>query len=228
MKPITLAFLLLSISLPAPSWAQEEKTVVQNWMLRQMATNGRAPLTLSVAEARMRTIYVVLSARSTANQNALPRARAQQIARILEKDLDNDGSVTSDELREALGTLAARPLNAASGVNVTPTKEQIDSILQQLLAKELTADKDGNGTIDFAEMRQYASEKSLGGRPMQLNLGDPAVLRVLDTSGDKVVSEAEFIAGTRQAFESVDANKDGIVSRDEALPRIVPRFDSTF
>jgi Ca2+-binding EF-hand superfamily protein len=228
MKSITLAILFCFVSLPTSSWAQEDKVMVEDWLLRQMATGGGIPFTLPTAEVRMRTVYALLSAQGVANQHAAPRARAQQIARFLEKDLDNDGSVTSAELRETLGAQASKPLNSASGVNVTPTKEQIDSILQQLLAKELIADTNSDGTIDFAEMRQYAGEKSLGRRRTNLNLNDPTAIRILDASGDKVVSEAEFIAGIRQAFESVDANKDGSVSREEALPRMLPRFDRTF
>jgi len=228
MKPARLALLFFSIAFPTCSWAQEDKAIVQDWLVRQMATGTGLPFTLAATEARMRSIYALLNARGISNQNAVPRARAQQIARMLEKDLDNDGNVTSAELIEILGPQASKPLNAVSGVNVTPTKEQIDSVLQQLLAKELVADKNGDGTIDFAEIRQQADEKSQGRRRTQLNLGDPAAIRILDTSGDKIVSEAEFMAGSRQAFESADTNKDGSISREEALPRIVPRFDRTF
>jgi Ca2+-binding EF-hand superfamily protein len=228
MKPTTIALLLLSISLPAAARAQEEKVIVQDWLVRQMATGRRLPFTLTAAEARMRSVYALLSMKSVASQNAVPRARAQQIARMLEKDLDNDGSVTSAELLESLGPQASQPLTAISGVSVAPTKEQIDSILQQLLAKELAADKNGDGTIDFAEMRQYAGENAMGRRRTQFSLQDPTAIRILDGSGDKIVSETEFITGVRQAFESVDANKDGSISREEALPKIVPRFDRTF
>lgn len=228
MKFGICALLSLCICAPVSAQAQEDKTIVQDWLLRQMAVGGGAPLNLAAAESRMRSIFAVLTTRSMSNQNAIPRARAQQIARFLEKDLDNDGTVTRDELKEFFGSQAARPLSAASGVNVNPTKEQVDSILEQLLAKELEADDNGDGNIDFAEMRQFAAEKSTGHRRKQLNLYDPAVLRVLDTSGDKSISESELVAGTRQAFEAADANKDGLISREELLPRIVPRFGDTF
>jgi Ca2+-binding EF-hand superfamily protein len=228
MKFGIYALLSFIICLPVSAQAQDDKTIVQDWLVRQMALGGGAPLNLAAAESRMRSTYAILAARSMSNQNAIPRARAQQIARFLEKDLDNDGTVTRDELKEFFGSQAARPLSAASGVNVNPTKEQVDSILEQLLVKELEADENGDGNIDFAEMRQYAAEKSAGNRRMQLNLYDPTVLRVLDTSGDKSISEAELVAGTRQAFEAADANKDGLISREELLPRIVPRFGNTF
>jgi Ca2+-binding EF-hand superfamily protein len=228
MKFGIYALLSFIICLPVSAQAQDDKTIVQDWLVRQMVLGGGAPLNLAAAESRMRSTYAILAARSMSNQNAIPRGRAQQIARFLEKDLDNDGIVTRDELKEFFGSQAARPLSAASGVNVNPTREQVDSILEQLLVKELEADENGDGNIDFAEMRQYAAEKSAGNRRMQLNLYDPTVLRVLDTSGDKSISEAELVAGTRQAFEAADANKDGLISREELLPRIVPRFGNTF
>ncbi|MBX9457239.1 MAG: hypothetical protein KL863_15085 [Rhizobium sp.] len=228
MKITRLALLLLSVAFPALASAQEEKVAVQDWLIRQMATGTGLPFTIAAAEARMRSIYAVIAAQGATNRNVLPRARAQHIAKMLEKDLDNDGNVTSAELVEALGPQASKPLNAVSGVNIAPTKEQVDSVLSQLLAKELAADRNGDGTIDFAEIRQHAHERSLGRRRTQLNLGDPTAIRILDTSGDKIVSEAEFLAGARQAFASADTNKDGSISRDEAMPHVVPRFERTF
>lgn len=232
MKSTIAIATLLSTILSAPAFSQQkaqDETVVQDWLVLQMGAGGR-PLDLAAAETRIRTLFMRLSTQVAASQNSVPRQRGQFIGRMLGNDLDNDGAVTSVELREALEPQARRPLVAGSGVSVVPTDEQVESIIQQLLAKELAADKNGDGTIDAAEIREHADAvtRQSPRQRNRLNLADPAVVKALDTSGDKIVSEEELLVGVRQAFAAADANKDGQITREEALPRIIPRFDGTF
>lgn len=231
MKIFQAFAILLSVAVPVVSLAQEkqEDTVqtisdterVYRWLLRQMAS--RAPVDLAAAEIHMRSTYVLLSMQAP-SENPRPRMRAQIIAKILEKDLDNDGTVTSAELRESFEAQARRPLSAAAGIRVAPTAEQVEAVLQQMISGELAIDKNGDGAIDFAEMRRHADEK-LSKNPQiesRLTLSNPAIIAELDTSGDKIISEAEFLAGVRKAFEIGDANKDGTITREELPPRLGP------
>lgn len=116
--------------------------------------------------------------------------RAQRIGQFLEKDIDNDCNVTRAELREVLGLEASRPMAAASGVSVEPTREQVEAIVSHLLAKTLLADTNGDGKINFAEMRQQADDDLLQGwgRVTQLDLQDAVLIRALDTSSDQMIS----------------------------------------
>jgi len=154
--------------------------------------------------------------------------RAQRIGQFLEKDIDNDGNVTRAELREVLGLEASRPMAAASGVSVEPTREQAEAIVSRLLAKTLLADTNGDGKINFAEMRQQADDDLLQGwgRVTQLDLQDAVLIRALDTSSDQMISLAEFVESAKKILVMMDANKDGRVSFLEAEP--FSRMKNTF
>ena len=228
MKSRLVAFLFLAtavsgVASSGTAATQEDETIVTSWLASQMvASSGGIPLDIKMAEARMRAVYAVLATKASSNEDGMPRLRALTIAKFLEKDLDNDGNVTSAELREVLLLQAFKPLTAVSGLQVDPTKEQSESILQQLLAKELVADKNADGTLDFAEIRQQASLQAMksAGRQLSMSLRDTSAVRVLDTSGDKVISEAEFIEGAKKIFTTIDADKDGKITRSEVRSHI--------
>lgn len=224
MKSKIVAFWILAATASSVSAAtQEDETIVTSWLARQMvASSGGIPLDIKTAEARMRAIYGVLATKTSSSEDGMPRIRAMMIAKFLEKDLDNDGNVTSAELREVLLLKALRPLTAASGLSVDPTKEQSESILLQLLAKELVADKNADGTLDFAEIREQANQEAMKNAGMQLSMSlrDATAVRVLDTSGDKVISETEFVDGAKKIFTLIDADKDGKVTRGEVRTHI--------
>ena len=52
--------------------------------------------------------------------------------------------------------------------------------------------------------------------PAFANTDASSKLKKLDTDGDGRVSRAEFVAGNRGMIQRVDANKDGVVTADEA------------
>lgn len=219
VKLMITAALLFSAALGASARAQSDDVVVKAWMVRQMVISYSVePFDIKTAEVRMRSIYAALSKEEWSMDNGLSRVRAQIIARFLNDDLDNDGNLTSAELRQKLMQRASRPLTVATGLQIDPTKEQSEIILRYLITKELAADRNRDGKIDFAEMRQHAAEEALNtyGTPPP-SLHDKTVIRVLDTSGDGAISEAEFIDGARRIFAIVDANNDGKISRAEAV-----------
>lgn len=199
------------------------------------SSSGRY-LTLDQAERNMLRIFKTMNgglpqfndlARLLDKANREPRQRAQAIARFLEKDLDNDGKVTIDELRTFLEPQSRVMLHSTTGIQVEPTAEQMDQIIQQLLAKDLQADTNGDGGIDFQEMRTAAALRSPP-RLTSIQLTDPLIIKALDTSGDKIISQDEFLAVVRKAFASLDSDKDGKVSIEEAQPYLSGTMTTTF
>jgi Ca2+-binding EF-hand superfamily protein len=195
------------------------------WMARiLLATPTGRQLTLDQAERTMQRVFKSMNdglpqfgdlARRLDQANGGSQQRARAIARFLEKDFDNDGMVTTDELKTFLEPQSRTMLQSTTGIQVEPTAEQMDQIIQQLLAKDLQADTNGDGSIDFQEMRTAAALKT----PPQLTniqLTDPLVIKALDTSGDKKISQEEFLAAVRKAFTVMDLDKNGVVDATES------------
>lgn len=200
------------------------------WIAKMMlgAPGGRQ-LKLETAERQMLLIYRSMNNNGLPRFNELalqldqanlaPRQRAQAIARFLEKDLDNDGKVTTDELKTSLEPQSRMLLQSAAGIQIEPTAEQTDEIMQQLLARNLQADTNGDGAIDFDEMRAAAAQTTNAStRISTFRLADPMIVKMLDTSGDKVVSQEEFLTAVRKTFAAMDSNKDGQLSFAETQP----------
>jgi len=207
------------------------------WMARiLLATPTGRQLTLAQAERNMLRVFKSMNAglpqfgdlaRRLDQANREPRQRAQVIARFLEKDFDNDGTVTTDELKTFLEPQSRTMLQSTTGIQVEPTAEQMDQIIQHLLAKDLQADTNGDGSIDFQEMRAAAALKT----PPQLTniqLTDPLIIKALDTSGDKIISREEFLAVIRKTFASLDRDKDGTLTIEEAQPYLTGAMIKTF
>jgi Ca2+-binding EF-hand superfamily protein len=199
------------------------------WMTRIMLGSPTGlPLTLDQAERNMLRVYRTMNgglprfsdlARRLDQVNREPRQRAQLIARFLEKDFDNDGTVTTDELKTFLEPQTQTMLQSTTGIQVEPTVEQMDEITRQLLAKDLLADTNGDGSIDFQEMRTAAALK-LPARLSNIQLIDPLIIKALDTSGDKTVSQEEFLAAVRKLFSVIDLDKSGLVDANESCTAV--------
>jgi Ca2+-binding EF-hand superfamily protein len=212
------------------------------WMARLMfQSSAGQPLTLAVIEPRLvlvmtamnntiprfNDVSIRLDQMRRLEQMRLPRKRAQYIraqyiARFLEKDLDNDGKVTSEELKTALEPQAQANLRSTSGIEIEPTPEQIDGILQQLMARDLQADSNNDGTVDFDEMRAAAKlSAEPANRIDSFRVLDRQVFKLLDTSGDKKIGEDESRTVIRKTFAILDRDKNGIVSADEMKTYLV-------
>ena len=61
-----------------------------------------------------------------------------------------------------------------------------------------------------------ASSLALVALPAFANTDSTSKLKMLDTDGDGRVSRSEFIAGKQNKIQRADANKDGVVTADEA------------
>lgn len=221
---------LLTSVVACSASAQESSEIIDRWITLQLISGPAAPpFKLQDQEPKMRAVYVALAGRpankadhrrSVDAQNRYSKTRALAIAGYLEKDFDNDGLVTTEEFKRFYKPQSEGPLRAATGLEIEPTPEQSNLIVEQMLAKDMIADSDDNGVIDFAEMRKAASLNAADRARMMMpsSSTDPMLVEALDTSGDKLVSEEEFLVGVRATFAKIDADKNGIVTPEETMP----------
>ena len=119
------------------------------------------------------------------------RAEVQKVAdsRFGEGDVNNDGFLSREELQN---------MTAKATQNVVAQMEQ-----------QFTAmDTDKNGQVSLAEFKAAATAR--------VSPNSEATLQRFDTNKDGKVSLAEFRTPVLATFDQVDANKDGIVTQDEA------------
>jgi len=206
--------------------AQTGLDTAQQWLARTMLQRPLSrPLDRAAAERQMSASFLMLKARlpefssiaKNYTANRIPRQRSQRIAVILEKDLDNDGRVTTEELTAFLEPQSKMALRTTGGLQIEPTAEQSAEILAQLLEQNLQSDLNKDGVIDFDEMRASADAAiDRLGPALNRRLPDPAIVKLIDTSGDKIISREEYLSAVRKTFDLVDANKDDSISPEEA------------
>lgn len=157
----------------------------------------------------------VSAADHEANRQAtIARLRAQNLTRWLIYDLDGDFQISEAELRANALPRATQPLRNRDA-QVTPTPEQIDQIVGDIIAEQLELDRDGDRTLSLEELSLHAgetAERQVAGRGPNLNL--PATA---DANGDGTVTTAEYRAEVARAFAALDTDGDGSVARSEAL-----------
>ncbi|WPN62003.1 XopAW family type III secretion system calcium-binding effector [Pseudomonas sp. P9_35] len=142
-------------------------------------------------------------------------ARSQQFQKeLLSKlDSDGDGSVNQEELSTAL------------------SQKSDDGILVSLSDNFGDLDSDGSGDLSSEEMAAMAPPPPPPrDQAPNTELAD-ALLSVLDTDGDGVVSSDELSNGlastgsdadSQQVFSALDKNEDGTVSLDELAASLAP------
>ncbi|MDB5525467.1 MAG: hypothetical protein JWM58_3230 [Rhizobium sp.] len=147
-------------------------------------------------------------------QEATAQKRAADISKFLEKDLDNNGEVSAAEFEVYLKPLALQPLASNARVRVSPTKQQVDIIMAQLLRNALEDDANRDGVVDFAEMRASATRRN----PQQLHKPcNMETIMLLDRDGNRSVSGGELATAIDSVFALVDTDKSGAVDSKEAL-----------
>jgi Ca2+-binding EF-hand superfamily protein len=130
--------------------------------------------------------------------------RAAAISNILQTDLNGDGIVTREEVRQTLETrMAMFPVIDQSRPGF---REQLDAEI----AKLMQPDRNGDGRIDGAEMLAFAKQRLATGTAPAT-----AMIAALAAHPEGPFIEARFLAAAEAIFRKVDADGDGTVSREE-------------
>jgi Ca2+-binding EF-hand superfamily protein len=128
------------------------------------------------------------------------------ISKTLSVDTDNNGSITADELKEAM---------RQQGLN--PSNEDLKRMISDV-------DLNGNGMVEFDEFCVMMSNKT---RRLDDGDGIDIAFQIFDTNKDGHISEQELKncmnklgivcseKEIREMMEAVDENRDGKISRSE-------------
>jgi Ca2+-binding EF-hand superfamily protein len=77
-----------------------------------------------------------------------------------------------------------------------------------------TMDANKDGRVTAAEM-DAAYQRITGRKATKSDMSAADKIKVVDTSGDGVLTAEEHAAGSRAMFEKMDTNKDGFLTKDE-------------
>lgn len=214
-----------ALVLAAPASAQVQALPEVNggdWLRLQLRGHLRDGVAWREIEQRMLSLYrssegvtggVTAQSARMRRDRRMAQIRAGLIHQKLAFDLDNDGAVSREELIAAFTARTAEPLQS-NGMLIEPTPEQRQALLQHLIANALKDDSDGNGILDFAEIRAAADR--LATRQSEQSLQDPTLVPMtLDADRDGVVTRAEYVAALRAVFDEIDTNRDGTVDAAE-------------
>lgn len=125
-------------------------------------------------------------------------------------DLDFDGVVTRDEI---LMGVSRRIRRNAYIFSSSDSEETLKQRIEEDVARLARADRNGDGRIEWDEMLAFARQtpvppNGVGGSIMNTILS-------LDEDGDGSVTSEEFDRAIERIFRAVDADRDGVLSRDE-------------
>lgn len=199
---------------------QERSALAEGALARSLLSSMRNGATVDAAKKKIQYRFkltdidgngVSESDYELKDQMGAAVSRARRISRFLQKDLDGDGAVSRKDLRLFHGVSARKPIRS-SGVQVFPTKEQIEKTLSALMEQDLAADKDGNGTVTIAEISAWAEGQT---KPRRRSKLDRAIPLLLDRNGDGAVTEAEFAHDVDRFLKASDKDGDGRFSSDE-------------
>lgn len=144
------------------------------------------------------------------------RARHAQASRTLEYDINFDGVVTKDE---ALQSLSDRKEYNTELSRLTPEQRlRIDQANIKQVEKVMLLDTNHDGQLTIDEMYTLSTDTS-----SQQNRAKDHLENLLMLAQDpaKGINVAELKTYAEQAFDTVDSNSDGNLSRDE-LSRLKP------
>lgn len=187
--------------LAASPQALKRNQMVANFLVKRMDTAGNGYITQDEYLAQARTRFAKL-------------------------DKKGDGKLTVDEFHAAhfprFGAQVAEQSSRGSK-RAQAIFDKIDSnhdgvVTQDEYVAAATAqykalDTAGNGQVTAAEIA--TSPKTLG----RDNQVAQHIVRKLDSNGDGVVSQAEYLAAAKARFARLDKNGDGFIDADEVAPR---------
>lgn len=142
--------------------------------------------------------------------------RAAIVQKWLRYDLDGDGSVTQKEL-EALSKQPLRTsVTTLSGINVQikPTPEQSEMVLNQIMESANFPDENKDGTITLDEMLK-ASNETFNATTALLTRYNRNIGIEFDTDKDGIVQKDEYLKVVYDVFVRFDKNKNDILERKE-------------
>ncbi|MEM7223390.1 MAG: hypothetical protein AAF495_10450 [Pseudomonadota bacterium] len=140
---------------------------------------------------------------------ALAGARASQVGRILAHDLDNDGRVTRDEALRAAGRKKGLSIaGTESGGISSPERDRVEKQIDKLMQ----SDSNGDGTIDFDEMRSVQERSA---RRTSAKTNSLRQLLALDPNQDGRLTSQELSRLAQDTFARIDRDGDGVISSAE-------------
>ena len=144
-------------------------------------------------------------------QMSTTRALAAAL-QFMRADLDGDGTVTEDELREVIRRERVFTMpGVAEGGSATSFEER----LNEQVANLMKADTNHDGRITWSEALAFVSQM-----PASANLPDPAgeplrQILAIDTAGKGTVTLADVEAAAEAVFRAADTDGDGTISQQE-------------
>ena len=128
--------------------------------------------------------------------------KREQISRILGYDTNFDGAVSREEVIESIEKQYKRQLERQGQFSESRTNELVDRVMKQ--------DANADGIIKYAEMAQIAENERKGSRDATWEN-----LLALDPNADGKLELGELETLALKAFNTVDADGDGIASAEE-------------
>ncbi|MGD9869244.1 MAG: hypothetical protein AB7U38_14735, partial [Hyphomicrobiales bacterium] len=128
--------------------------------------------------------------------------RAQFMVRLLSRDMDADGRLSIDELRN--------PPTAA--LRVPGARDRTRD--KKAIRKDMTADADGDGFLSFPEILE--ASKKYRHQTLRTASNQLHQMLALDPDGDGVLTAVELENIARAAFKQFDVNGNGWIDTPEA------------
>lgn len=134
-------------------------------------------------------------------------------------DFDADGNTTKAELETYYGW-SSRQDSAGLIRGTIPTDEEISQFIQKHVEEALRADSNGDGVVTFVEALNFAPKLA---RPRPERAPRRPIPLSLDANGDGIVSKNELLQALDRLLAEIDADHDGIFSEPE-LTASMARF----
>ncbi len=195
-----------------------------NYIKSQLAIikfNGRNKKSLDIIDYHLNTQNKLLNAQIT-----LDNRKSKIVKTLLKHDINNDASITQEELKQSVvsscmiismgqvGSMVSKKCSEKESIN---TKHRnIEKTLSQY-------DTNSDGTINKNEIieiikQTYSSKQN---KETLRILNKTEIIRdylLLDTNVDGVITLKELEKLAEITFDSYDINKDGIISKEETKP----------
>ncbi len=222
---------MVTLSFSGAAFAQDEKKsegsnlIAENELKISAKTYIRSGYSVEHSKKQLMAVFH----RADVNGNGITEAdytmqrqlgeastRAYSMLKWLQKDLDGNGEVSREEVEVFNKARASRPVYH-QGIRLDLTEDQVAQILKKLVDKTMIDDSNNDGKIDFAEAAEAAKKKKRSrtrSRYNQLRYSRKVPLS-LDANKDGSVSKEEYETVVDRILTQVDENKDGSFSRDE-------------